>query len=479
MKDNKNMIFYIVLTLIYIFPLILANVYYFDDMGRAMYGFGWSHGNDGRILSTLLMQMLSLNTTIGDLFPYPTILSALIFTTSGYFTCKISGIEDQKKIKICSFIPLVSPFILQNLSYRYDCLPMSISVIACIIPFLFFSNQYIFIILSIIGLLVSAFTYQSSISIYPMLCIIKSIRDLIDSKHQEVIKNIFLSIVSFFIFLLMFKIIQILFSIQINESRSDLVFSTSNPFELIKNNIIRAKNHLSILNYGITKFNAYGLSTLTFLSVILFLFSPVKIINKLILIFLLFGLPFISILIPLLLKTTHFAPRILIGISFIPYGCLIFISRLSNKMCTYIGTFIFLTALPIMSTYSNALLSQNKYELEMARRIFNKFEIKNQKIIVDGSPPESPELLCAKRKFLFFKSMIFSYIKHPYWINHFLALNGIIPSSDYGKHYIDGKERESILNKKCLIHITYSNNNYIIRSDSKNVIIDFNKEKCD
>ncbi|WP_339050150.1 glucosyltransferase domain-containing protein [Candidatus Hamiltonella endosymbiont of Tuberolachnus salignus] len=475
MKDNKNMIFYLVLTLIYIFPLILANVYYIDDMGRAMSGYGWNHSYDGRILSTLLMQMLSLNTIIGDLFPYTTILSALIFTTSGYFTCKISGIEDQKKIKICSFIPLVSPFILQNLSYRYDCLPMSISVIACIIPFLFFSNQYIFIILSIIGLLVSAFTYQSSISIYPMLCIIKSIRDLIDKKHQEVIKNIFLSIVSFFIFLLMFKIIQILFSIQIDESRSDLVFSTSNPFELIKNNIRRVKNSVSILNYGITKFNVYGLSTLTFLSVILFLFSPVKIINKLILIFLLFGLPVISILIPLLLKNTNVSPRVLIGISFIPYGCLIFISRLSNKMCTYIGTFIFLTALPIMSNYSNALLSQNKYELEMARRIFNKIDIKDQKIVVDGIFTESSEVKIAKKNFPFLNSIIPHHFSES-WIGLLLNLNGIINN---GRHLPTPEESKSARNKKCLIPITDTHHHYIIRSDLKNIVIDFNKEKCD
>lgn len=476
MKDNKNMIFYIVLTLIYIFPLILANVYYFDDMNRAMYGYGWSHSYDRRILATLLMQMLSLNTTIGNLFPYPTILSALIFTTSGYFTCKISGIEDQKKIKMCSFIPLVSPFILQNLSFRYDCLPMSISVIACIIPFLFVSNQYIFILLSIIGLLVSAFTYQSSIIIYPMLCIIKSIRDLIDNKHQEVIKNIFLSIVSFFIFLLIFKKIQILFSIQIYEDRSDLVFSTSNPFELIKNNIIHVINSVSILNYGIIKFNAYGLSTLTFLSVILFLFSPIKIINKLILIFLLFGLPVISILIPLLLKNTNVSPRIFIGISFIPYGFLIFISRLSNKMCTYIGTFIFLTALPIMSTYSNALLSQNKYELEIARNIFNKIGVKDQKIVFDGSLPQSPEVSLAKKNFPFFNKLIHVYMNDGGWLGSvFFELNAIIPPG----HYVIGAERKSILNKKCLIPITDTHHHYIIRSDLKNIVIDFNKEKCD
>ncbi|BGI52958.1 MAG: glucosyltransferase domain-containing protein [Candidatus Hamiltonella defensa (Ceratovacuna japonica)] len=476
MKDNKNMIFYLVLTLIYIFPLILANVYYIDDMGRAMSGYGWSYSYDGRILATLLMQMLSLNRTIVDLFPYSTILSALIFTVSGYLTCKISGIEDHEKIKMCSFIPLVSPFILENLSYRYDCLPMSISVIACIIPFLFVSNKYIFIILSIIGLLISALTYQASLIIYPMLCIIKSIRDLIDNKHQEVIKNIFLSIVSFFIFLLMFKIIQILFSIQIDEYRSDLVFSTSNPFELIKNNIRLVKNTVSILNYGITKFNVYGLSTLTFLSVILFLFSPVKIINKLILIFLLFGLPVISILIPLLLKNTNVSPRVLIGISFIPYGCLIFISRLSNKMCTYIGTFIFLTALPIISSYSNALLSQNKYELEIARRIFNKIGVQDQKIVVDGSSPQSPEVSFAKKNFPFFNKLIHVYMTEGWWWGSaFLELNGIIPRG----RYLIGAEGESILNKKCLIPITDTHQHYIIRSDLKNIVIDFNKEKCD
>jgi len=473
MKDNKNMIFYLVLTLIYIFPLILANVYYIDDMGRAMYGYGW-HG-DGRILATLLMQMLSLNRTIVDLFPYSTILSALIFTVSGYLTCKISGIEDHAKIKMCSFIPLVSPFILENLSYRYDCLPMSISVIACIIPFLFVSNKYIFIILSIIGLLISALTYQASLIIYPMLCIIKSMRDCIDNKNKEMTKNIFLSITSFFISFFILKKIQIFFSIHF-AGRDTLVFSTQHPFQLIKNNIITAIDNLSVLNHGILKFNIFVLSALTFLSVIFFYFSRKKIINKIISTLLLLALPVTSIIIPVLLESTWWTARVLIGISFIPYGLLIFISRLSRNICTYIGTFIFLTALPIISSYSNALLSQNKYELEIARRIFNKIGVKDQKIVVDGSSPQSPEVSFAKKNFPFFNKLIHVYMTEGWWWGSaFLELNGIIPPG----HYVIGAERKSILNKKCLIPITDTHHHYIIRSDLKNIVIDFNKEKCD
>ncbi|WP_342222100.1 hypothetical protein [Candidatus Fukatsuia endosymbiont of Tuberolachnus salignus] len=111
----------------------------------------------------------------------------------------------------------------------------------------------------------------------------------------------------------------------------------------------------------------------------------------------------------------------------------------------------------------------------MASAIFSRLEIKNQKITVDGSSPQSPEALLAKKNFPFLGKIIHVYMSNGWnWGGRLLELNGIIPLG----HYVVGEEREMIVNKKCLIPITHSNNYYIIRSDLKNVLIDFNKQQC-
>lgn len=142
--NKKGLCFSIVLSLLYVLPLILANVYYMDDLGRIMDGYSWTNA-DGRFASSLLMRSLSLSPYIVvNLYPYYTMISAAIIAVSGYILCCLFGIEKDKTVKLSSLFLLVNPFFLSNLAFKYDCLPMALSIFVLIIPFFFINKSHIF-----------------------------------------------------------------------------------------------------------------------------------------------------------------------------------------------------------------------------------------------------------------------------------------------------------------------------------------------
>jgi hypothetical protein len=65
------------LFIIYVFPIIMADRYYQDDLSRSLRGItGWS--NDARPLTELLMRWLGGGTPIGDISPLPLLLAVIL-----------------------------------------------------------------------------------------------------------------------------------------------------------------------------------------------------------------------------------------------------------------------------------------------------------------------------------------------------------------------------------------------------------------
>lgn len=139
---NKNYLFLFIIGLLYVFPIVLANVYYVDDMGRLSLGYGWD--GDGRILSNVLTEALSFGNGIISIFPYSTLLSSVILVISGIIVSDM--LFENKYLKsISSLFILTSPFMLENLSYRYDSILMAVSVLCAVVPFIFRSHYKLFL----------------------------------------------------------------------------------------------------------------------------------------------------------------------------------------------------------------------------------------------------------------------------------------------------------------------------------------------
>jgi len=174
---DKDKRFYLYITvacaIIYVFPIILSNTYYIDDMDRVMYAYGLRH--EGRILYDIVIQTLSFGSHISDLYPYAQILAASLMAMAGYIIANLFDIEAKSKFKISALVLFTNPFFVENLSYRLDSLTMSLSIFICILPFIYYKNTIKFVLASIICTLCSLFLYQQSILCYAcmvLLCII-------------------------------------------------------------------------------------------------------------------------------------------------------------------------------------------------------------------------------------------------------------------------------------------------------------------
>lgn len=114
------------LGIVFCLPIILANSYYMDDNLRAIYGYTWS--KSGRIFSTVLMNVLDLHVrNILDLAPLGQILGILALSYAALvLTRRLTGttFPDRLSLCLCGLPLLVQPFMLENLSYRFDALPM-------------------------------------------------------------------------------------------------------------------------------------------------------------------------------------------------------------------------------------------------------------------------------------------------------------------------------------------------------------------
>ena len=121
------------LFMLVLWPIINANRYYIDDMGRAETGFmGWS--SDGRPLANVLMETVNLGTPLTDMAPLLQLLSIALLAYATVRIARHFGLNAPISAVLAAFPLGASPFFLENLSYRFDALPMTVAVILAVLP---------------------------------------------------------------------------------------------------------------------------------------------------------------------------------------------------------------------------------------------------------------------------------------------------------------------------------------------------------
>ena len=132
-KLNRRQVvsFFLVATLLYVLPLILADFRYIDDSWRTLEaGNAWA--SQGRWFTDLLYQALSFTGAAPDIFPLPLLLAVLAMSLA---LTRLTYHYFPTPTLVCCFVPLplwYNPFLLQNLSYQYDGPGMALSLVAVI-----------------------------------------------------------------------------------------------------------------------------------------------------------------------------------------------------------------------------------------------------------------------------------------------------------------------------------------------------------
>ncbi|WP_313353973.1 glucosyltransferase domain-containing protein [Kosakonia cowanii] len=215
-----------IISIIYLLPILMAGSIYIDDNTRVFRNFGWTV--DGRYLSNVVYNVLSLGNGPLDFFPFTQIASVLILVISA---AVIARAVNFSSVTVITVAILSSPFLVQNLSYRLDSLTMAMSFLVILIPFLFVDRLICFFVVGIAAVVSSSFLYQVSVMAFPCMCMIYgSTRSRSWSElFSLILKSAAVFVVGFLAYMVSAKLLGI-------NSRSELFLSGIDPLGvLIKN----------------------------------------------------------------------------------------------------------------------------------------------------------------------------------------------------------------------------------------------------
>ncbi len=148
--------------------LLRANYSYIDDLGRVVWGYrGWLDWS--RYMSTVLSIVIHPTFRVSDLSPLPQLLAVAIMSISGLLA--VYAFTGRKEIRwpfLLAALPMgLSPWFLDCFSYKFDAPYIAVSVLASVVPFLWWEkSRKKFLLASFLGLLMMITTYQAASGIF-------------------------------------------------------------------------------------------------------------------------------------------------------------------------------------------------------------------------------------------------------------------------------------------------------------------------
>jgi len=457
-----------------ILTIIRSNVLYMDDIGRATGGWRawitWS-----RYIPDFLSIFIHGDANLTEISPLPQLLAILILSLSSVLLVYVL-FKKITVIPLLASIPLgLSPYFLECLSYKFDAPYMAISIIACIIPFLFVEYKRAFIFTSIVSLLIMCMNYQAASGIYIMIAVILCFQDW-NSKKKPIREILVFLGISFFAFCLSMIMYKLFFvrSYTVDTSTTAM-FSLSKLIPGVLSNI---KNYILLIN------SDFGLIW-KIIIVIIFIFFIIKSIYKSshrkLISFIVSSLVLFITLIAsygayYLLESPQFFPRGLYGFGvFLAIIC-VFISdyKKSSIVASLALCWCFLV---FAFSYGNALADQDRYanfRLELLLHdlsiLYPERNIEDMSFQMKNSIGYTPVVKNIAKHNPIIKRLVTLRVEeddlysHGYFLGYFNW--GMLDSSrdfSYGKNYVDYN--------KCDLPVVLDSYYHTIKSDGDRVLI--------
>ncbi len=464
---------YMALAVLYVLPLLLASAYYVDDMGRSYRGYGWDA--DGRNFASLIVNAMSFGNGVMSSFPYSTIISAVIFLYCGYLLVDmLSKAENINKILLSSIL-LTSPFLLENLAYRYDSIPMAISLLVVISPYRLINNR-LFIPASTISVFLSLGLYQISAIFFVSVGLLFMMHKVIDSKtSQAIILGVKIALAFAFGYAAYTLFIHYV-GTQIN--RASFLPVEYESVYVIKNRMAEYASNIILL----CKSGYYYVLTFIVLS---FLYATVVSIYKrgfegvmsLMLYLLLLSLLVITTMMPnLVIKTAWITARTFLGFPLVILALLLYLnnSRVDkkNNISIIVCSLSLAFSLFICSQFAAVLKNNEEY---------NNFIASTVTSIVGGNNNGSTPSLAVvgkshggRKGYLMYSYIPFLKVIAPQYMSNGWGWGGI---SLTRFRYFNWTPK---VNDKCNLDVIFYGGDFVIRSDAdrKLYVIDFEYKSC-
>lgn len=447
-RDKKIFFIITIYSLLFVFPIILADVYYVDDIGRSMSGHAaWIA--DGRPLMMLMAVVISNGNSLLPVFPVPLLISVILLDYTLVLLVK-------KYIKGGTIYSIGLPlclifsnwFLLENFSYSFEALGMIIALCLFFLLFAFFDcitkHRYI---VSFFICFCALSIYQAVLGAYLSLLLLESAYLAFQNERIKYIvirigKKILPLIAAVFAY-------KVFFHIWIIVTHSEMAYAAAhagvvhifsqNGLANLSNNIMGFTSLLESYFYSFGKIPSIILLVcyfcFTFTICRKYWKNTYKYKSfKIFMCLFFFLLPFILILFSILpfifLQAPVFAPRVMLSLTvFFLYVSYMMFSIIREYRWGYIVTVLFLLInLSFSAAYGMILNREDKHDSQIAQyivydlnQIENETQTRYSQIVFLGSSVPCHELQTAGKKRPLLNRLIPIYMNNDwYWGKQYL-----------------------------------------------------------
>jgi hypothetical protein len=372
--NKRYLIWLLILTGIYligIMTIIRANFSYNDDLDRALKGYrGFAVW--GRYIADFLSAVLNMNLTLTDISPLPQIFSVIILALATLIFLKILSKDNITIPALLAAVPIgLSPYFMENFSFKFDSPYMALPVLFSIIPFLFYRKTSVYCVTSILCLIAMCMSYQAASGIYIVMVLIIASRLWIT--NEVTVKNILTFVVSS-IACYLFALIFFRTALYVTPQGGHSGYVTTTAFPLVHLLPGIAANSITYVKTIISDFRPNLFMLLLPLSILLFIIVNVTSSARnriLTLVFFLIITPLMFVLsygAYLALEKALWLPRAFIGFGFFVSAILTYSITMPGigkaiKACSLVTAFLVsYNFLVIDLAYGNALAEQKQYQ---------------------------------------------------------------------------------------------------------------------
>ena len=431
-RDRRVFAILLALYVLVLFPILRANRYYNDDLKRALIGrAGWD--SNGRPLTTLLMKLLQCyDRALVDISPLTQIGAIAILAWVGVLVARRHAIRSPWMAALAAFPLGAQPFFLENLSYKFDALSMSLALLLALLPALVLGNDRRGWWLGVLALFASLNFYQSAINACLVFILLDVVMAQLDDKPPREIARRFIWRV------LQVGVAMLLYQLVVGLHISGWVKQNSATINPLSELSVIGSNVAAFAQFIGGSFNQQWWRYFGPLLVLLGL-VPVAV-----------GLRYVarhrdalpawgsallaagSVLLPLaalagvlgpmlVLANPPLVPRVLVGVGALLAAALIVLQaalpqwRRSERWSLAAGGMLALGVCTIASAYGNALGEQQAYEDRIAARLADDLAEANahepiEAVLLDGTAGHSPLTAHVAEQFPLMNALVLPYL---------------------------------------------------------------------
>lgn len=127
-EERKTLFLLVLLNALYVFPILLADDAYVDDLGRSIYGYTGGKAN-GRPFADMVMGLVSFGKPIQDTAPLSQLLAVLLLSYTMILLARTYYASVSCPLLVgCLALAIMPPFLLENLSYHFDAVTMILAL---------------------------------------------------------------------------------------------------------------------------------------------------------------------------------------------------------------------------------------------------------------------------------------------------------------------------------------------------------------